>query len=110
MTEEKPRTTSQNKALHLLYELIAQELNDHGLDMRVVLKPEVDIPWSKETVKNFIWRPIQKAQLGKESTTELTTKEVQEVTETINRHFGEKFGLHVPFPSVEELIHRDDLL
>jgi len=77
--------------------------------MRKVLKPEVDIPWNGRTVKEFLWRPIQETQLRKSSTTELTTKEIDEVFNTINRYLGEKFGIHVPFPSIEDLMLREDL-
>lgn len=107
--EPKPRTKQQNKALHVLFQLLADTLNDNGLDMKKTLKPEVDIPWTAIAAKEFLWRPIQRAQLGKQSTTELTTKEIDEVFETINRHLGEKFGVHVPFPSIEELLLRGEL-
>lgn len=100
------RTKQQNKAMHVLFTLLANELNNAGLDMRKTLKPEVEIPWSGASIKEYIWRPIMTAQLGKKSTTELNTVEIDQVFDTINRHFGEKFGLHVPFPSVEELINQ----
>lgn len=99
--QEKPRTLKQNRALHLLFTHLADELNDAGLDMRKTLKPGVDIPWSGKTIKEYLWRPVQKAQLGKESTTELTTKEIDLVFETILRHLGDKFGLSIEFPSIE---------
>lgn len=102
--EYPQRTVQQNKALHVLFRLLADELNTAGLDMRKTLKPGIEIPWSGPAVKEFLWRPIQEAQLRKHSTTELTTKEIDEVFDTINKHLGEKFGLHVAFPSVEELI------
>ena len=95
------RTSTQNKALHLYFELLADELNSAGLDMKKTLKQTVDIPWSKETVKDYLWRPIQNAQLEKESTTELTTDEINKVYEVLNRHLGEKLQIHVPFPSSE---------
>ena len=98
------RTVQQNKALHVLFKLLADNLNNHGLDMRKTLKPGVEIPWSPVAVKEFLWRPVQEAQLGKHSTTELTTIEIDEVFDTINKHLGEKFGLYTPFPSIEELI------
>lgn len=100
---EKQRTTLQNKALHLYFQMLADTLNDSGLDMKKVLKPEIDIPWSKETIKNYLWRPIQMAQLTKESTTELTSKEIDLVYNTLNRHIA-KFGIHEPFPSIEEIM------
>ena len=58
--EEKKRSDQQNKALHVLFELLAEKLNESGLDMRKTLKESIDIPWTKDTVKNFLWRPIQK--------------------------------------------------
>jgi hypothetical protein len=98
------RTTRQNKALHVLFSLLADELNTQGLDMRRTLKPEIDIPWNQQTVKEFLWKPIQQAQVRKKSTTELTTKEVDEIFETINRHLADKFGVHVPFPSIDDVL------
>jgi len=99
MLEEKKRTNLQNKAMHLWCEQLGNALNDAGYDMKVVLKPEADINWNRYMVKEYLWRPIQKAMLGKESTTELTTKELTDVSDIINRHLGEKFGISVPFPS-----------
>ena len=104
---ENPRTNKQNNALHKLFTLLADELNDAGYDMRKTLKPSIDIPWTGKTIKEYMWRPVMQAQLGKESTTELTTKEIDLVFETINRHLGEKFGLHVPFPSIDTLMMED---
>ena len=102
--EPKQRTLTQNNALHLMFEHLAQELNEAGFDMKKTLKPEIDIPWSKETVKEFIWRPIQTAQLGKKSTTELTTKEIDLVFDTLTRHLGQKLGIELRFPSIETLM------
>ena len=96
------RTAQQNKALHKYFALLADALNAAGLDMRATLKPEIDIPWTEYAVKDHLWRPIQDAMLGKESTTKLETPEVSEVYEVLSRHLGQRFGIHVPFPSREE--------
>lgn len=101
---DQKRTARQNRALHVLFDLFAQNLNDNGLDMKKTLKPTVDIPWSAAGVKEYLWRPVQKAQLNKDSTTQLTTKEIDMVFDTLNKHMGEKFGLHVPFPSIETVL------
>jgi len=98
------RTIQQNKALHLWFTMLSQELNDAGLDMRKTLKPEVDISWTSQSIKEYLWRPVQLSQLQKQSTTDLSSDEVDKVWETLNRHLGEKFGLHVPFPSMDELM------
>lgn len=98
------RTGQQNKALHVLFQLLANALNEAGLDMRKTLKPTIEIPWSGAGVKEYLWRPIQKAQLNKDSTTTLTTVEIDAVFDTLNKHLGQTFGLHVPFPSIEEIL------
>jgi hypothetical protein len=102
------RTSQQNKALHVLFEHIADELNGAGLDMRKALKPSVEIPWTKDTVKEYLWRPIQEEMLMKRSTTELTTQEIDQVNDTLNRYLAEK-GLHVAFPSIAHLIHDQEM-
>lgn len=93
------RTDKQNKSLHKFCQELADELNAAGLDMKTVLKPSVDIPWSKTTVKEFLWRPIQEIMVQKESTTELDTIEPGEIHKVLMRHLSEKFGIYVSWPS-----------
>jgi len=95
------RTPQQNKALHKYFDMLADVLNEAGLDQRVVLKPGIDIPWSRDSIKEQLWRPIQLAMTGKESTTELDTKEPSQIYETLNRHLAAKLGVHVEFPNDE---------
>lgn len=101
--EHKQRTLLQNNALHLYCKLLSEALNDAGLDMKVVLKPEVEIPWSKDSVKEFIWRPVQKAMIKGQSTTEMDTVDPSEIYKVIDRHISEKFGVHVEWPSKEKM-------
>lgn len=98
---EKPRSAQQNNALHKYCGMVADELNERGLDMRKVLKPEVEIPWTTASAKEHLWRPIQMAMTGKESTTEVSTKDYPQVYDVLNRHLGTKFGVSVPWPSKE---------
>ena len=93
------RTTRQNSAMHKYFQLLADAFNDAGLDMKKVIKPEVDIPWTPATVKEYLWRPIQKAVTKKDSSTKLDISEVSEVFETLHRHLASKFGILVMFPS-----------
>lgn len=102
------RTRQQNRAMHVLFNLYAGKLNEAGLDMRRTLKETVDIPWTGVAVKEWIWKPIQKALLDKDSTTELTTVEIDEVFDTINKYMGEKHGLSIQFPSIEEIIFQQE--
>jgi len=103
MRETTQRTIQQNKSLHLYFTQLADALNETGYDMKRTLKPEIEIPWNGETVKEYLWRPIMKAQLNKESTTEMTTKELDQVLETLTRHLTAKLGVLVNFPSMETL-------
>lgn len=99
--EAKPkalRTLVQNSSMWLYFRKLGEALNDAGLDMRKVLKPEIEIPWNKDTVCDHLWRPIQKAVTGKESTKELDTKQPGEVYEVLNRYTASKLGISVPFP------------
>lgn len=97
----KQRTLSQNAAIHLYFKLLASAFNEAGLDVRQVFKPEAEIPVTETLVKDQMWRPIQRAITNKESTTRLTTDEVNKVYEVIHRHVAEKFGINVPFPSYD---------
>jgi hypothetical protein len=92
------RTSLQNRSLHKYFQLLADALNDAGLDMKKTLKPEIDIPWTPENIKNHLWRPIQIAVTQKHSTTELTTGEPNRVYEVLDRHISEKFGIHIEWP------------
>lgn len=95
------RTNEQNRALWLFFGLLAKELNDAGLDMRLVLKPSVQIPWTKDSVHDHLWVPIQQAMTSKSSTKDLDKiSEIDEIHTTLTRHLAERFGLEIiPFPS-----------
>lgn len=101
--EKQKRTLNQNKALHLLFTQMSDTFNTLGLDMKVVLKPEIKIWWTPEAVKRELFKPVMKAMYGKESTTELTTSEVSKVYEQIAIVTGQKHGVEIEFPSKEQL-------
>lgn len=103
--EYNQRTQRQNRALHKYFEMVADELNDAGLDMRTVLKPGIEIPWSKMSVKEYLWKPVMAIQLQKKSTIQMNTKDIDLIYDTLNRFLGQK-GLHTPFPSIQEIMLR----
>jgi len=98
----KKRSNLQNNALHKYLTILAFELNSSGQDMKKVIKQNVDIPWTLETTKEFLWKPIQKALTGKESTADCSTDEYNKIYEVLNRHLAEKTGVSVAFPSREQ--------
>ena len=97
------RTDTQNAAIHVFCRLIAEELNAAGYELKVdspVFRREVEVPWTQESVKDFIWRRVQMSLYPeKESTVKLERTEVSEVADVISRYLGEKFGVQVNFPS-----------
>lgn len=99
MENNQKRTIKQGSALHLYFEMLARELNDAGYTVQLVLKEKIDLEWDKEKVKELLWRPAQEAITGKKSTTELNKgSDIDLVFNHLNRHLGEKFGLHIEFP------------
>ncbi len=104
--EEKKRTNLQNNSLHLFFRKLAEHLNEHGLDQRVVLKKSIEIPWTEQAIKEQIWKPLQKQLLKKDSTTELTTVEINKVFSFLNKHFAEKWQVVEEFPSIETIMNK----
>lgn len=100
---EKTRTSQQNRALHLYFAQLAEALNDAGMDMRAVIRTNVEIPWTPLSIKEYLWRPVQNKSLHKKSTTELTIGEIDKIYEVVNKVVGERTGVHIPFPSIETL-------
>lgn len=99
----KNRTDQQNRALHLYFNLLADELNAGGYTVQLVLKEKIDLDWDAGKVKELLWRPAQQAILGVKSTTELSKHEdIDKVYDHLTRHIGEKFGLTVEFPNAPD--------
>ena len=97
------RTSQQNRALHKGCDLIAKSLTEAGLDMKTVLKPEIQIPWTTESVKEYLFKPIMKAMTQKSSTTELEKQgDIEAIWEVLMRHLMEKHHVeYIEFPSME---------
>lgn len=100
--EKKTRTAKQNNSLHDYFGLLAEKFNDGGLDQKAVMakiKEGVDIPWHKESIKESLWKPMQEFITGETSTTKLTTAQVNQVYEILNKWTAQTFGVSVEFPS-----------
>ena len=99
LDDDNQRTLTQNKAMHKYFELLAEALNEAGYDMKRLLKEEVDIPWTKESVKEHLWKPIQEIMIKAKSTTELNTAQPNNIYLVLSRHIGEKTGVYVDWPN-----------
>ena len=105
LINQKQRTDSQNRALHLYLTQVANELDRQGHTMQDVVKKitKVEIKPTMHNVKEMIWREIMKAQLGKESTTFLAKQEdIDKCYDVMNKWLGTYFEIHIPFPNDEQ--------
>ena len=94
------RSLSQNSAAHLYFTQLAKAMNDSGYDVRKTIKMPVD--FTPDTVKEYLFKPVMMALYpDKASTTELSTTELSEVYENLNRLTSDKFGIGLEFPSYE---------
>ena len=98
------RTDQQRKAIEVYCREVAEALNEHGVDLEAVLSEKaIPVPCTQANIKENIFKPIEHALFpDKTSTTQLSTFEVTEVYDIMNKWLGERFGVHVPFPSEEE--------
>lgn len=102
--ESKPRTNQQSRALHLMFTQLAEELNDRGKYISTVIR--ADARWNKDRVKELIWRAVQEKMFNKTSTTTLTTREIDEIFEVIQKALAE-MGIVIVFPSIEAIMDRE---
>lgn len=101
--EKGTRTSSQNNALHLWFEQIAEACQKAGIDSKLLMSKTVSVEVNADIIKGM-WKTLQKALYGKASTTELKkTGEIEKLQDHIIRFFAEEHNLELPpFPSDEE--------
>ena len=95
----KQRSLTQNASLQLYCEHVAKALNDAGLDFRSVLHEGIEVPWTRDLVKDHMWRKLQVVITGHKSTTKPERHQYGEIYEVLNRHLSGKLGVFVSWPS-----------
>jgi len=102
------RTSQQNRALHLLFKIISDQLIEMGLEFRFsgLNVVTICVPYTDSIVKDFIWRPIQVAMFDIKSTRDINTSQINEIVEVIAKFFAER-GVVIEFPSIETLINKN---
>jgi hypothetical protein len=100
----KQRTESQNNAMQLWCAMVAITLNDAGMEMTVNIPDKTrkpwTVPWTQDSVREQIWRPVQIALTNKKSTKDAERTDYNLIYEVISRRFAESFGLILPlFPN-----------
>mgnify|MGYP005714296967 FL=1 len=102
MSEEKNRTSQQNRAFHRYCALLAKALTDAGHeDMRTFIK--VPIAPTKELVKINMVHPVMEAMFPDvNSSADLSTVQMQSLYEQMNLFTSERLGVSVDWPHGEQ--------
>lgn len=95
-TTGKTRSGRQNDSLHVWFRDVANELNKRGIDYKHFFK-KFDFEFTEHSVKDHIWKPVQKAVVGFDETHKLERQQVSEIYDIINKKMAEDHGIHVPF-------------
>jgi hypothetical protein len=98
----RQRSNTENAALHKFCTLLAEALNDGGFDFRLFIKDGYPVPFTMGLVKDHIWRPIQKAVTGCESTTKPVRGQYGEIYDVLNVKLAEH-GIYVPWPCKDNM-------
>ncbi len=102
--EEKLRTRKQQNSLQLYCRELAGMLNEAGISQKVFFE-SLEADYTENTIKD-LFKSYARKKYGKDSTTKLTTKEMMDLYEEINRHTS-KFGIHLPWPSQTDVMIRE---
>ena len=95
------RTTRQSNAVHKWFSLIANEARNNGETAGMLLKRPAELPIT-ETMLKDCYKQIAKKMFDKDSTTKLSTVEMQAVNVVFERVIAERLNISIPFPSNNE--------
>jgi len=101
--EKQFRTDTQNKAMHLWFQQVADECNKNSVDAKLVMSKVMRMDMTPEFIK-AMWKTLQRALYGTKSTTELKKAgEIDKLYDHFVRFFAENFEMELPpFPNDEE--------
>lgn len=106
-TDKTAITTAQNKALHLWFDQCAKVLNDNGhlcSWIHPISKTEIELPWTKELFKEFIYKRTLATFKEISSTQSQDTDTINDVTEAIAMAYSKYCRVVLPFfPSKETI-------
>ena len=99
MMDYPKRTIKQNSSLHKWFSELSRELNNNGVDVKVLVE-NLRVDATPEMVKS-IFRAIGKEKFGVKSTADLTTSQVNECYDEFVRLMA-NVGIFIPFPSYND--------
>lgn len=101
----KTRSNAQNRALHMYFAQLAEQLNNAGYTFKNSL--DMEIPFTMELIKETIWKPTQKELFNIKSTTQLTTEMINKLIDVFSLEFGKR-GIYVEFPNWQIFLNKLD--
>lgn len=98
------RTSQQNRSMHKYFQLVSDEAKNTGSTFSDFIRnrPKMEMPWTPQRVKEM-WKAAAMHMYGVDSTTKLTTKQIDQVYDVVNKVLGEELNIHIPFPSKDNL-------
>lgn len=98
----EPRTVKQNSGLHLFFSLICQELNELGMEFQYfgLRGNQISTRYTPYIIKEHFWRPLQVTMFNKKSTKNISTSEMNQLTDVVIKFFADQ-GVLIEFPSEE---------
>lgn len=100
------RTVTQNRAIHLWCDMLANTMNTQSMVIQDVIK--LNTKWDMLKVKEMIFKPVVKSLYTKDSTTKLNKDEFELIIDTIIRALSYKGVENIPdFPSRDSLEFTD---
>ncbi len=96
----RTRTGKQQAALEVWCRATAELLNEAGMTRAIqspiYRKGELECSWKQWSVKDEIWRPMQKAIVDVESTADCSTTDYPKVYDELNRAMSERLDVSLP--------------
>ena len=98
------RSSAQNRSIHKYFTLIAQELNELGQEFCYtgITGKELSMPYTSHLVKEMFWKPIQFTMFKTNTTTKLSTTQMNQIIDVFSKFFAER-GVDLDFPSIEAM-------
>jgi hypothetical protein len=101
--QKMDRTYRQNNTLHLLFRTMAKGLNDAGFEIPHPFKPDLEIPYSEESVKELLYKPIITMYFKVNKSSELDSEQLSESMNILVDAVNRNTGVLVDIPSQEAL-------
>jgi len=104
----RKRDKKIEEVMNWLYEKLNSDLI-LKVKEKILGHSDVKISWTGENVKNLLWRTFQKALVDKESTTQISSKDIDIIYKELDKYLTVSYGIEsIDFPSAESMIFQQN--